>query len=245
MESLYHQTNKLIQEVQNDLSQLERATGQNVHIVENEIQAHIDMITSHCERLDMLVNKEPVSRRANAKMRVDQLKYDCQHLQAAMRQLQHKRYQREEEDRDRTALLSRKFTPNEQDTSIEMDHALRHNTQLQNSHRGLDDLLVAGSSVLGSLREQTVTLKGTRKKILDIANMLGLSNTVMRLIEKRTSQDKIILFIGMIVTVLIMYIVVAYLIWYATLSFVRKRIADFHSTFLAPKNFLQKSRFWP
>lgn len=123
------------------------------------------------------------------------------------------RYQREEEERERTALLSRKFTPNEQDTSIEMDHALRHNTQLQNSHRGLDDLLVAGSSVLGSLREQSVTLKGTQKKILDIANMLGLSNTVMRLIEKRTSQDKIILFVGIFVIVLIMYIVIAYLIW--------------------------------
>ena len=93
-----------------------------------------------------------------------------------------------------------------------MDHALKHNTQLQNSHRGLDDLLVAGSNVLGSLREQTVSLKGTQKKILDIANMLGLSNTVMRLIEKRTSQDKIILFVGMFVTVLIMYIVIAYLI---------------------------------
>ncbi|KAI2583632.1 golgi SNAP receptor complex member 2, partial [Homo sapiens] len=29
-----------------------------------------------------------------------------------------------------------------------------------------------------------------QKKILDIANMLGLSNTVMRLIEKRAFQDK-------------------------------------------------------
>lgn len=108
--------------------------------------------------------------------------------------------------------MSRKFTTNDENTSIEIDHALRHNTQLQNSHRGIDDLLGASTNVLSSLKEQSVTLKGTHKKILDIANMLGLSNTVMRLIEKRTSQDKIILFVGMLVTCLIMYIVIAYLI---------------------------------
>lgn len=37
----------------------------------------------NCERLDILVHKEPVSRRNNAKLRVDQLKYDYQHLQVS------------------------------------------------------------------------------------------------------------------------------------------------------------------
>ena len=66
-------------------------SGNHVHLVENEIQAHIDHIVSNCERLDILVNKEPPMRRNNAKMRVDQLKYDCQHIQGALRQLQHRR----------------------------------------------------------------------------------------------------------------------------------------------------------
>jgi len=35
----------------------------------------------NCEHLDILVHKEPVSRRNSAKLRVDQLKYDYQHLQ--------------------------------------------------------------------------------------------------------------------------------------------------------------------
>lgn len=91
MENLYHQTNKLIHEVQNDLGRLEKAMGRDIHLVENEIQARIDHIVSNCERLEILVNKEPPQRRPNAKLRVDQLKYDCQHLQAAMRNLQHRR----------------------------------------------------------------------------------------------------------------------------------------------------------
>ena len=93
MESLYHQTNKLVQDVGRELGRLERAGEDSAHIVENEIQAQLDHIISNCERLDILVTKEPVTRRSNAKMRVDQLKYDCQQVQAALRNLQHKRFE--------------------------------------------------------------------------------------------------------------------------------------------------------
>lgn len=210
MEALYHQTNKMVHEVQNGLSRLERAPKEDVHIVENEIQARIDQVVSNCERLEILVNKEPPARRPNAKLRVDQLKYDCQHLQSAMRQLQHRRYQKEEEEREREALLSRSFAPNDSDTSIMIDHALQHNQQLHNANRGMDELLSTGSNVITNLREQRVTLKGAQKKILDIANTLGLSNTVLRLIERRTYQDKFILYGGMILTCIIMYLVWRY-----------------------------------
>jgi len=53
--------------------------------------------------------------------------------------------------------------------------------------------------------------QGTQKKILDIANMLGLSNTVMRLIEKRAFQDKYFMIGGMLLTCVVMFLVVQYL----------------------------------
>lgn len=45
--------------------------------------------------------------------------------------------------------------------------------------------------------------------------MLGLSNTVMRLIEKRAFQDKYFMIGGMILTCVIMFLVVQYLTWAA------------------------------
>lgn len=47
--------------------------------------------------------------------------------------------------------------------------------------------------------------------MLDVANMLGLSNTVMRLIEKRATQDKFIMMGGMLITCIVMFLVVKYL----------------------------------
>ncbi|XP_062612607.1 Golgi SNAP receptor complex member 2-like [Saccostrea cucullata] len=211
MESLYTNTNKLIQEVQSDLGKLARFTDKDgVHLFENEIQAKIDIIVSNCERLTILVNKEPPTRRANAKLRADQLKYDCQHIQAGLRQLQQKRHMLEQQELDREELMSRTFTANDQDTSIEIDHAVQHHERLAFSNKEVDNMILSGHGVLENLRSQRLTLKGAQRKILDLANTLGLSNTVMRLIERRTYQDKFILYGGMILTLIIMFLIWKY-----------------------------------
>lgn len=212
MESLYHQTNRLVQEVQQGFASLETCPrGNPVNNLENDLQARIDQITSNCERLDILVNKEPPARRQNAKLRVKQLKYDCQHLQAALRIMQHRRYTKEQELQEREELLSRKFTTNDQsETSIFMDHTLQQNTSLHNAHNNMDELIGSGGNILTNLRDQRTTLKGAHKKVLDIANSLGMSTTVLRLIERRGTQDKYILFAGMIITCIVIFFVIRY-----------------------------------
>nr|XP_033775112.1 Golgi SNAP receptor complex member 2 isoform X3 [Geotrypetes seraphini] len=164
MDVLYHQTNKQVHEIQLHMGRLETSDKQSVHLVENEVQARIDQIFSNLERLEILSSKEPPSKRQNAKLRVDQLKYDVQHLQTALKNFQHRRYNQEQQEKEREELLTRTYTTN-----------------------------------------------GTQKKILDVANMLGLSNTVMRLIEKRAFQDKCIMIGGMLLTFVVMYLVIKYL----------------------------------
>ncbi|KAJ8364634.1 hypothetical protein SKAU_G00134650 [Synaphobranchus kaupii] len=211
METLYHQTNKQIQEVQSNMGRLESTDRDSVHLLENELQARIDQIFSYLERLEILASKEPPNRRQNAKLRVDQLKYDVQHLQTALRNFQHRRYMREAQEREREELMTRTFTTNDADTSIPIDETLQFNSSLHNAHRDMDNLLGSGSSILDGLRDQRGSLKSTQKKILDVANMLGLSNTVMRLIEKRAFQDKFIMIGGMLVTCVVMFLVVKYI----------------------------------
>ncbi len=75
----------------------------------------------------------------------------------------------------------------------------------------MDDLLSHGQTILENLRDQRLTIKGIQKKVLDVASVLGMSNTVMRLIERRSEGDKYILFGGMAATCVIMYIVVKFL----------------------------------
>lgn len=211
METLYHQTNKLVQETQHLFSQLERRTADlNVQEVEHNIESKINQINSNCERLDVLCLKGPISQRQNAKMRVDQLKYDSRHLNAALNSWRNQRIRKEREEAEREALLSRKFTTNDH-VDIVIDHNAQHNSSLRNAVYGVDDLLNQGSGILENLRSQRITLKGAHKRLIDIANTLGLSNTTMRLIDQRARQDGFVLVGGMIFTCIIIILVIIYL----------------------------------
>ncbi|CAK8673340.1 Golgi SNAP receptor complex member 2-like [Clavelina lepadiformis] len=211
METLYHQTNRMISDVQRNLGRLETATGHEAFAIENAVHSQLEQINGNCDRLEVLVNKEPPSRRQNARMRVDQVRYDVQHIQSALRQFQHRQSVRDQQRKERDLLLRTSFKTNdEENTTIEINSDMNHHTGLSNAHKGLDDIISHGSSVLDNLRSQRGMLKGVKTRMLNIANTLGLSNTVMRLIEKRTTQDKLILFGGMFVTSLIMFLLWKY-----------------------------------
>lgn len=132
------------------------------------------------------------------------------HVQASLRSFQKKRYLREKEKTDREELLNRRFTTNSEDTSINIDYSLTHNRSLNNANRGVDDLLSQGYATLENLRDQREMLKRTRTRMLNFLNTLGLSNTVMNLIERRAYQDKFVLFGGMMITVSIMFFIYMY-----------------------------------
>ncbi|KZC06121.1 PREDICTED: Golgi SNAP receptor complex member 2 [Dufourea novaeangliae] len=211
MEALYHQTNKLVQETQHLFSQLEKKSPNlDVNEVENNIESKINLINSNCERLDVLCLKGPIFQRQNAKMRVDQLKYDSRHLSAALNSWRNKMIKKQREEAEREALLSRTFTTNDH-VDIMIDHNSQHNSSLRNAVHGMDDLLQSGSTILDNLKDQRITLKGAHKRLIDIGNTLGLSNTTMRLIERRAREDGFVLVGGMIFTCIVIVLVIIYL----------------------------------
>lgn len=82
----------------------------------------------------------------------------------------------------------------------------------QSANRGVDDLLYTGSSILDNLKTQKNKLKGAHRRVLDLGNTLGLSNTTIRLIERRAREDKYVLIGGIILTLIVMVLVIMYLI---------------------------------
>lgn len=166
---------------------------------------------SNCDRLDILCSKGPISQRQNAKMRVDQLKYDSRHLKAALITWKNMVMRKQREAEEREELLSRKFTTNDH-VDIMIDHSLQYNSSVNNATRGVDDMIQSGSNILESLRNQRYTLKGARKRLIDITNTLGLSNTTMRLINQRVRCDGFILIGGMLLTILIIVIVIFFVL---------------------------------
>lgn len=59
------------------------------------------------------------------------------------------------------------------------NHALREHSFIQNTEAQLDSFIAQGRSVLGNLVEQRSILKGTRRRLLDAANTVGLSRELI------------------------------------------------------------------
>ena len=60
---------------------------------------------------------------------------------------------------------------------------------------------------MGELRRQKERLKGVQTKVLDILNMLGLSNYLMKSVERRDFADKIIVLGGIFLVLILLGII--------------------------------------
>jgi Golgi SNAP receptor complex protein 2 len=65
--------------------------------------------------------------------------------------------------------------------------------------------------IIGSMAGQRERLKATHRKVLDVLNTVGLSDSVLRLVERRHRLDKILVYGGMITTVVLVGMV--YYFW--------------------------------
>lgn len=84
--------------------------------------------------------------------------------------------------------------------SMRENHALREHSFIQNTEAQLDAFIAQGRSVLGNLVEQRGILKGTRKRLLDAANTVGLSRELIGFIDRMGAQDRIIFAVGAVFT---------------------------------------------
>jgi Golgi SNAP receptor complex protein 2 len=89
---LYNKTKVSLGKIHEDLTRLEKtSTKDQTNVVNSELSHQFNEILTSLDRLDIYVSKESVNRRADTKLRVDQLKYDFRHLQAAFKSLQYKK----------------------------------------------------------------------------------------------------------------------------------------------------------
>lgn len=92
MEKLYRETKSKLLEINDLLSSLENTpASESDSLIREKITNKFNEITSSCDQLDIYVTKEPPVRKYDAKMKVDQLKYDFQHYKAAFNTIQHKK----------------------------------------------------------------------------------------------------------------------------------------------------------
>ena len=75
-------------------------------------------------------------------------------------------------------------------THTREEHALREQNFLTSATAQIDEFLDRGRAILGDLGQQKEVLKGTQRRLYNVANTLGISGDTIRMVERRATQDK-------------------------------------------------------
>ncbi|ONK74288.1 uncharacterized protein A4U43_C03F4710 [Asparagus officinalis] len=138
------------------------------------------------------------------KRKVEQVAEEGDSLKENLDKLSARQQQRMQEAKERAELMQRVNGDGELVLKIFDDEA-RAMESARNSHIMVEEAYSTGVAILSKYAEQKDRLKIAQRKALDILNTVGLSNSVLKLIERRHRVDKWVAYAGMIITVILVY----------------------------------------
>ena len=166
-----------------------------------DMELGLDALRKQYELLEMLAEKE-VHRREEWRQKILDVKEAHSWLvQQLQRWRQH--HDREAlEEAERRELFGQYQLP----SSVMSALSEEGDSYMRSSNRMAGLLESAGTS-LTELTSQREMLKGTQSKVLDMLTTLGVSSSTIRIIERRNVVDKMIVYGGMLITALLLYLV--------------------------------------
>lgn len=111
----------------------------------------------------------------------------------------------------RSALLGPSSIPSDTGVLTQTILQEREDNTLRYSETRISEYINLGTSTLESLRNQKSVIKSTHRKILDAGNRLGISQSVMRMISRKSTQDRFIFYGGVIAVIFVIYLCWRYL----------------------------------
>uniref|UniRef100_A0A2P2LM10 Membrin n=1 Tax=Rhizophora mucronata TaxID=61149 RepID=A0A2P2LM10_RHIMU len=141
------------------------------------------------------------------KRKVEQVAEEAEPLKESLDKYFLRNQRRMKEAQERAELLGRANGASAHVLRV-FDEEAQAMTSVHNSKRMLEESLSIGSAILLKYSEQRERLKRAQRKALDSLNKVGLSKSVLRLIERRNRVDGWIKYLGMMVTLVILYFLV-------------------------------------
>nr|GEU54780.1 membrin-11 [Tanacetum cinerariifolium] len=211
LSELYQRSKRLLLKTRDDLERLELLAGTaespELSVSVRRDIAHIQTMCSDMDNLYRSVGSKP--QRDLWKRKVEQIAEEADSFRNSLDRYMQRHQRRLQEAQERAELLGRANGESSHVLRI-FDEEAQAMQSARNSSRMLEEATATGAAILAKYSEQRERLKGAQRKALDVLNTLGLSNSVLRLIERRNRVDQWIKYGGMILTFII---VIAFLRW--------------------------------
>ena len=153
--------------------------------------------------------REPYDQREVWSRKVKELQQDAASIRSQAEQYDRIVSVNLRHERDRNELLTRRRrnANNGGGNQNDMANLAQEAESWQQSNQMVNQLIYTGEEQLNSLVNQKQQLRGVNKFIGMIDNSLGISQSTMRIIERRDITDAYFVFGGMVITMIVFYVV--------------------------------------
>ncbi|KAK1404599.1 Membrin [Heracleum sosnowskyi] len=210
LSELYQSSKRLLIKSRDGLERLERLeySSKTASVDSPElsysVQRDISQIHSLCANMDLLWRSVAAkSQRDLWKRKVEHVAEEADSLKDSLDRYFQRHQRRMQETQEREALMGRANGESSHVLRI-FDEEAQAMQSARNSSRMLEEANATGIAILSKYAEQRDRLKKAQRKALDVLNTLGLSNSVLRLIERRNRVDQWIKYAGMALTIIIL-----------------------------------------
>mmetsp|Transcript_8281 Transcript_8281/g.18510 ORF Transcript_8281/g.18510 Transcript_8281/m.18510 type:complete len:223 (+) Transcript_8281:91-759(+) len=172
------------------------------------LQQRLSALSAEFSRLVESVRQEASeakdkSKKASWDRKVEKLEEAERQIQGELEKSLGQFFRRTKAEEDRKALFGDKDGKKAQ-SEDGMQSQLNERKRLEESNNMLDDIIGQGRSVLDNLIGQNKMLKNARRKLLDAANIMGVSASLVGVIDRRQTTDKLLVYGGMAFTLFLL-----------------------------------------
>lgn len=170
----------------------------------------LDELSQQLDRMEQLVHRETPAQREVWKRKILELREDALSIRRQGDQYDRMVHANVRQQNERAELLTRRrrsrqgggTTTDEQD----LNHLADEAQSLHQSTLMVDDLMTTGAGALNGLVDQRQRMRGVRRIVMNMGNRLGLTNSTMRIIERRDITDAYLVLAGIVVTCIVIYV---------------------------------------
>ena len=208
-----HQTaRKLLLRTRDGLERVERLEYSNSISSSSDLSFSVSKDINQIQSLCVEMNR--LSRCIGAKSqrdlwnrKVEQIAEEAESLRDSLEKYNSRNHKRMMEAKERAELLQRANGDSSHVLRI-FDEEAQAMQSVRSSARELENANALGETILSSIHGQRERLKSAQRKALDVLNTVGISNRVLRLIERRNRVDQWIKYAGMILTVIFLFAII-------------------------------------
>ena len=203
-------------EMRSGLEQLEgaeaRGTLQSSTALSRDMHAKLRELTKITQQVEsqwrVLVVQETTGKRDIWKRKVEQIVEDGDQYRVSLERFKSRENRRNAEQKVRDELMQRVTNDDEFRLLVgQYDAEAGAKISLQRSGGMVDELLSHAGNIVGSLGDQRERLKGAQHRMLDFLNTVGVSSSLLRVIDRRQRMDAILVYGGMFIVSAVLLLV--------------------------------------